>query len=209
MKQTPTHSPSARDQAPQALPLITPPRRYPAIIHAVVFSAVLAPIVLLPYLGARRKIGALHRTLGRLEKEITKLRCELKLTASAHEATSAEFRRLQDLARGTATELGEARKKAAKREAEQLVVDKAMQSDIQKLLTDTQHSRTQAASLRALGTSLADIAAFMEEVELDFGMGVRRRDQRGIERLRLLALRMQSLSQLDREECGKEGRESS
>ncbi|KAJ3511546.1 hypothetical protein NLJ89_g4030 [Agrocybe chaxingu] len=204
MLETPTHSPSVRDQAPQALPVITPPRRYPAIVHAAVFSAVLAPIVLLPYLGARRKIGALHRTLGRLEKETAKLRRELKLTASAHEATNAELRRLQDLARGTATELGEARKKAVKREAEQLVVDKAMQSGIQKLLADTQYSRTQAASLRALGTSLADIAAFMEEVELDFGMGVRRKDQRGIERLRLLALRMQSLSQLDGEECGKE-----
>jgi hypothetical protein len=54
--------------------------------------------------------------------------------------------------------------------------------------------RVHAASLHALGTSLADIAAFMQEVELDFGMNLTQHtDRLGIERLRLLARRMQCI----------------
>jgi hypothetical protein len=45
--------------------------------------------------------------------------------------------------------------------------------------------------LRELGRSLADVAAFMHEVELEQGLSTQRADQRGIERLRALALRMQ------------------
>lgn len=54
--------------------------------------------------------------------------------------------------------------------------------------------RTQAAALRALGTSLADIAAFMHEIELEMGMN-QGKDHRGIDKLRRLALRMESLPQ--------------
>jgi hypothetical protein len=46
--------------------------------------------------------------------------------------------------------------------------------------------------MHALGTSLADIAAFMQEVELDFGMNPTcGEDRRGIDRLRLLARQLQ------------------
>jgi hypothetical protein len=53
------------------------------------------------------------------------------------------------------------------------------------------HSREQSVILRELGRSLADVAAFMHEVELEQGFSVQRPDQRGIDRLRTLALRMQ------------------
>lgn len=46
-----------------------------------------------------------------------------------------------------------------------------------------------------LGTSLADMAAFMQEVELQQGLATKGNDRRGIERLRLLALRMQKIPQ--------------
>lgn len=46
--------------------------------------------------------------------------------------------------------------------------------------------------LHSLGTSLADVAAFMQEVELDFGMHpTYGEDRRGIERLRSLARQLQ------------------
>lgn len=52
--------------------------------------------------------------------------------------------------------------------------------------------RTHAAALRALGTSLADVAAFMHRVELDMGMlSSQGRDPRGVERLRLTALELE------------------
>lgn len=50
--------------------------------------------------------------------------------------------------------------------------------------------------LRALGASLADVAAFMHELELELGMETDVRwsqDKRGIERLRLLAREIQRL----------------
>jgi len=44
--------------------------------------------------------------------------------------------------------------------------------------------------------SLADVAAFMHEMEVEQGLSTRGVDQRGIERLRLLALKMQTPSQV-------------
>lgn len=55
--------------------------------------------------------------------------------------------------------------------------------------------RTQGAALRALGRSLADVAGFMHEVELEMGLKAQGGDKRGVERLRLLALRMEHLPQ--------------
>lgn len=47
--------------------------------------------------------------------------------------------------------------------------------------------------MHALGISLADIAAFMQEVELDFGMNPAHGfDRHGIDRLRLLARQLQN-----------------
>ncbi|KAF9468997.1 hypothetical protein BDZ94DRAFT_1245127 [Collybia nuda] len=57
--------------------------------------------------------------------------------------------------------------------------------------------RTQLAPLRALGMSLADIAAFMHEVKLEMGMN-QGKDYHGIEKLRDLALKMESLPQQDK-----------
>jgi hypothetical protein len=47
--------------------------------------------------------------------------------------------------------------------------------------------------IHALGSSLADVAAFMQEVELDFGMNpTSGEDRRGIDRLRVLARQLQN-----------------
>ena len=56
------------------------------------------------------------------------------------------------------------------------------------------YRRTQTAALRALGPSLADIAAFMHEMELRMGIEPLSRDaQRRVDRLRISALRLQNL----------------
>jgi hypothetical protein len=47
--------------------------------------------------------------------------------------------------------------------------------------------------MHALGSSLADVAAFMQEVEIDFGMNpTSGEDRRGIDRLRVLARQLQN-----------------
>jgi hypothetical protein len=55
--------------------------------------------------------------------------------------------------------------------------------------------RLQTSRLRELGTSLADIAAFMEEIELQQGFSTPTVDGRGIERLRFLALQLEAMGE--------------
>jgi len=58
------------------------------------------------------------------------------------------------------------------------------------------YNSEQSVTLSELGVSLADVAAFMQEIELGQGLTTKRRDQRGIERLRSVALKMRDLSQV-------------
>jgi hypothetical protein len=53
--------------------------------------------------------------------------------------------------------------------------------------------RAQISRLRDLGTSLADVAAFMQEIELQEGFFTPRLDGRGIERLRFLAMQFEGM----------------
>jgi hypothetical protein len=50
--------------------------------------------------------------------------------------------------------------------------------------------------LRDLGTSLADVAAFMQEIELQQGFFTPKLDGRGIERLRFLAMRFEEMGRV-------------
>ncbi|KAF9534909.1 hypothetical protein CPB83DRAFT_221332 [Crepidotus variabilis] len=147
----------------------TPPRQYPAIVHAAVFTALIVPITLLPYLVAQRQISRLRRTVTALETQVVSLQSDLHLMhTKAHKVVME-----QDVARNAS--------------------ERSMKADILRLLDDSQHSRNHAATLKALGVSLGDVAAFMQEVELDFGMDSSPgKDRRGIEKLRLLAFHMQS-----------------
>ncbi|KAF9076458.1 hypothetical protein BDP27DRAFT_1313368, partial [Rhodocollybia butyracea] len=72
---------------------------------------------------------------------------------------------------------------------------KALQSKLQCLLEEAKVSRAQGESLRSLGLSLADIAAFMHEVELWMPpvVGTSARDRTRVEQLRKLALMLQNL----------------
>ena len=49
------------------------------------------------------------------------------------------------------------------------------------------------STLRDLSPSLADIAAFMHEVELQQGFATRKNDGRGIERIRQFAYKLQNI----------------
>jgi hypothetical protein len=56
-----------------------------------------------------------------------------------------------------------------------------------------QSCRAQISRLRELGTSLADVAAFMQEMELRQGLFTPRFNGKGIERLRFLAMQFEGL----------------
>ncbi|KAF8974635.1 hypothetical protein BDZ97DRAFT_39766 [Flammula alnicola] len=192
----PTASPEMPSYSPGSIDRQEVTQRYPAIVHAAFISAFLVPIALLPYLAARRHITSLRRKVELLKKDVRRLRNDLDLAISDQRSTSSELRLLQTTVLNASKGSNELRDRFNRREADRIASNESMRADLKKLLDDRQQSRTQAATLRALGMSLADVAAFMQEVELEFGMGTSqpRKDQRGIERLRLLALRMQILS---------------
>ena len=56
--------------------------------------------------------------------------------------------------------------------------------------------RAQISRLRDLGTSLADVAAFMQEIELQQGFFMPRLDGGGIERLRFLAMQFEEMGRV-------------
>ena len=68
-------------------------------------------------------------------------------------------------------------------------------------ITCRMHIRAGLHTLRDLSSSLADIAAFMHEVEVQQGFVSRKNDGRGIERIRQLAYKLQGLP-MDNEVSG-------
>ncbi|GBE79560.1 hypothetical protein SCP_0207600 [Sparassis crispa] len=67
--------------------------------------------------------------------------------------------------------------------------EKKYHSELKALLHESQWSKAHLSTLKDLGTSLADIAAFMHEVEIKEGYSSSKDDAHGIERIRRLALR--------------------
>ncbi|KAF8901677.1 hypothetical protein CPB84DRAFT_1961921 [Gymnopilus junonius] len=169
-------------------------RSYPAIFHAAAVSTFMLPFALLPYLLVRRQAVVLRKRIVLLEKDMGVLRNDLERTI-AHQATiKSDLGRLKTATIESSKGWQDLRKQYNRHEADRHTTDEVVHSVLRKAQDETRHySRTQGTVLRALGTSLGDIAAFMEEVELDLGLANgKQRDRRGIERLRTLALRMQT-----------------
>ena len=200
-------------------------RKYPAIVHVTVLTGFLLPIVALPYFAMRRRIAPLHRKLGTLEKDIHSLRNDLATAISNQRSTTSKLHSLQTAVSTTLKEHNELRERSNfHAEAERAAVNEYLKN-LQGLLHNAQQSRysitiqpwypptkskwltskrlinwfssdVQTTALHALGMSLAEVAAFMQEIERNLGLETAdpNQDRRGIERLRLLALQMQSLS---------------
>jgi len=67
------------------------------------------------------------------------------------------------------------------------VQGEGVRREVRELLEEKQRTRSQ---LREVGKSLADVAAFMHEVEIQQGLANRPNDGRGIERIRQLAYKL-------------------
>ncbi|KAF9008744.1 hypothetical protein BDQ17DRAFT_72345 [Cyathus striatus] len=166
---------------------------YPAIKNFLVFSSFFVPIIAIPYFLARRHISALRLQVQELERRTNAVQSDLS-NMKAHTVTvKAECRRdivqLQKLNNEMRAVCAQIRKES------QLATGNS-RTDIQKLALEMKRTRSsQNTALWALGSSLADVAAFMHETELTMGLQTQKHDQRGIERLRSLAWKMQNLPQ--------------
>ncbi|KAK2466475.1 hypothetical protein APHAL10511_002117 [Amanita phalloides] len=162
-----------------------------APIRVAIFSAVLLPMVLVPYLLTVRRTRTLTYRINELQSTTRALQRELdganlKLSARKVQREGIEAT-LRDVVQGT---------NAIKHQLAGLAAENGTsRRNLDKLLAEAQHSRTQTAALRALGSSLADIAAFMHETELQMGIQPLNKDaQRRVDRLRITALRLQNLT---------------
>ncbi|KAI0282368.1 hypothetical protein BGY98DRAFT_1088188 [Russula aff. rugulosa BPL654] len=135
----------------------------------IIFSALVLPSALIPLLVLRRGVNNLHR--------------KLSVRREKHE----ELQNMISEMRNGLTQLhGETyrKQKARARDA------KRMRDQVEELEASNE---AQIWRLRQLGTSLADVAAFMQEMELQQGFFTPRYDGKGIERLRFLAMQFEGL----------------
>jgi len=156
---------------------------YPTIVHVTVLSAFVLPIAFLPYWAARRHIFALRQRVELLEIGTKHLREKLQVASSVQTLTKDELRHMQSKVQNTIKESHDWRALADQKEVNRTILDETTRTE---LLQEARRSRN---TFHALGVSLADIAAFIEQVELDFGMPGRGKDGR-VERMRTLALKI-------------------
>ncbi|KXN87915.1 hypothetical protein AN958_07925 [Leucoagaricus sp. SymC.cos] len=178
-------------------PVQSAPNSY---FRVAVVAGVLLPIATVPYLFARRRISGLQHRCEELEWKLSVMERQLSFSVSESSSIRAEQAKMRATMRDMMEETDGMQQDVMQRVAEQSQANQVMQSDLHKLLEETKQIRTRFSTLRAVGVSLADVAAFMHEMELQMGLqSGKNTDSRGIERLRLLALRMQDLVQKERE----------
>jgi len=175
-------------------------------IRVAVFSAVLLPLVLAPYLFTRRRTLILKRRVNELHHANHALRLEIDAAIAKLSAVKAEAQDIKAALHSAMVNADALRHQMAGLKAG----NEASRKDLDRLLTESLHSRAQTAALRALGSSLADVAAFMHEMELQMGIEPLSRDaQRRVDRLRIAALRLQNLTGPQQPATSHDGNSSS
>ncbi|KAF9452206.1 hypothetical protein P691DRAFT_661552 [Macrolepiota fuliginosa MF-IS2] len=165
-----------------------------------IVTGVLLPIAIVPYILSRRRIVGLQRRCEELQLRLSVL--ERRLNAGVSKVTSVrdEQGNMRAILHEMGMKMDEMQEDAMQRSARQSQTNQLIHSDLRHLLKETKQIRSHTTSFRALGVSLADVAAFMHEIELQMGLqSGADNDKRGIHRLRILALQMQNLSQ--KEKC--------
>ncbi|KAJ8086403.1 hypothetical protein PM082_005226 [Marasmius tenuissimus] len=171
----------------------TPRRSYPAIVHFAVLSAVILPLALIPYMFTRRQLTLLRQAVRELETSNKMLRKDLTTSASEIGKTGDDIRRMRALLHELMEEAETLRMETRAKEASQKAIDGTTQSTLQNLVAEARNSRSHGESLRTLGTSLADIAAFIHEMELRMPLLGKRGDRSRVEQMRQVALKLQNL----------------
>ncbi|KAF8897275.1 hypothetical protein BD779DRAFT_1489976 [Infundibulicybe gibba] len=177
-------------------PTTRTPRRYPAIVHIAVLTAFVAPLAVLPFMLSRRTAVSLKRNIEELGGGIRILQDDMNRMSSELRAHKDESRRARALLHEIMQEADELHSQVDEDTRKRQVADKLVQSRLQGLADEIKNLRAQTNTLRALGASLADVAAFMHQVELEVNLPAAKGDgsqRKPIERLRVLALELENL----------------
>ncbi|KAI0695738.1 hypothetical protein BC835DRAFT_1272959 [Cytidiella melzeri] len=181
-----THTALAQPNRPPVVPLSP-------LTHIAFFTAILAPAALLPYLAVRRHLISLHRKVAEVGVANAALQRDLKTALLEAAIRREEYDRLLAMISEARTDMEKLRTDENRRELARTRMQVRTRRDVEDLLMERQRTRTGLAHLRDLSASMADIAAFMHEVEVQQGFVSRKNDGRGIERIRQLAYKLQRI----------------
>ncbi|KAI9447765.1 hypothetical protein H4582DRAFT_1801869 [Lactarius indigo] len=156
----------------------------------VIFAALLLPSALVPLFVLRRSVNQLHRKIDELKGATNNLHQEFKTVMLELSIRRKQHGQLRAMIGDTRVGLANLRKETQRTQAMRTNWEHQTREQIQGLVAS---NRIQTSRLRELGTSLADVAAFMQEVELQQGFFSPRIDGKGIERLRFLAMQFERM----------------
>ncbi|KAH9062220.1 hypothetical protein EDB87DRAFT_1559536 [Lactarius vividus] len=156
----------------------------------LIFTALLLPSALVPLFVLRRSVNQLHGKIDELKGATNSLHQEFKTVMLELSIRREQHEQLRAMITETREGLANLRGETQRTQAMRANWDQQTREQIQGLVTS---NRIQTSRLRELGTSLADVAAFMQEIELQQGFFSPRVDGRGIERLRFLAMQFERM----------------
>jgi hypothetical protein len=181
----------------------------------IIFSALVVPSALIPLLILRRSVNNLHRKVDELKGATRDLHHEFKSVMLELSVRREQHGQLQATIAKTRDDLTHLRGETYRRRKARARGDERMQGQVQELVAYNQYvislslrasrdltyavapyCRAQISRFRELGTSLADVAAFMQEMQLHQGLFTPRFDGKGIERLRFLAMQFESMGKV-------------
>jgi len=156
----------------------------------VIFSALILPSAVIPLLILRRSVSGLHRKVDELKGATSSLHREFRSAMLELSVRREQHEQLRAMIAETREDLAHLRGETQRAQTARASGHEQTRNQIQELATS---NRTQISRLRELGTSLADVAAFMQEIELQQGFFTPKVDGRGIERLRFLAMQLEGM----------------
>ncbi|KAG8218442.1 hypothetical protein J3R82DRAFT_4068 [Butyriboletus roseoflavus] len=174
--------------------------RRPAITTVVLLTALLVPVVAVPYTFTRRRISRLSQQIDHLVAANADLQNLVSNSARDIALRRGEFARATSLIERSKGEISLLRRDISQTQVQLNSFQSATRAELQNLLDEgklTRQALPASASQHRLdlfprlGLSLADVAAFMHEVELHQGVSSSAIHNHGIERLRTLALKLQ------------------
>jgi len=159
----------------------------------IIFSVLVLPSALIPLFVLRRSVNNLHRKVDQLSGATRDLHHEFKSVMLELSVRREQHDQLQAMIAETREGLARLREETQRSRKERASEDKRTRDQVRELVAS---DRTQISRLRELGTSLADVAAFMQEIELQQGFFTPKVDGRGIERLRFLAMQFEGMGKV-------------
>ncbi|VDB90175.1 unnamed protein product [Peniophora sp. CBMAI 1063] len=173
-----------------------PESRLTPEVRLVVFTSLVFPVALIPFLMLRRSLHGLHVKTDSVQGNIIGLHRKLKDTLYDLSWRREEHAKLGATVTEMQSTIASLREQMHKEQLERVEREKEWEMRMQRLAMSDAESRAQLARLRKLGASMGDVAAFMHEVEIQ-NLTLRPHDGRGIERLRRVAAEVSEGSNAD------------